>query len=166
MARPGLVLLTGCRHLGQSERPYRLQQPPPADPPAQVYHEALVRQPAEQVRDARPVPADRRRGVDVERPDEHPESAEQRLLLLTEQVIAPGQHRAQGPVPLVAAAHAGQQPQRVVEGREQTRRAQRRGAGRGQLDRQGQPVQPRAQFRDHRRLRHEMRVRGQRPVAE
>ena len=131
-----------------------------------MHHEALVRQPAEQVRDARPVTADRCRGVDVEGSDEHSEPAKQRLLLLAEQIIAPGQHRAQGPVPLVAAPRAGQQPQRVLKGGEQSRGAQRRAPGSGQLDRQWQSVQPRAQLRDHPGLRHELRVRGQRPVAE
>jgi hypothetical protein len=119
-----LVLLAGGGQLRERERADRLQQPPAARRAAHVRHEALVDQPTQLVGHPGAIPADGGGRIDVEGSDEHAEAAEQRLLLLVEQVVAPGHDRVQGPVPLLAAPPARQQPDRVVERGEQAGGAQ------------------------------------------
>ena len=82
---------------------------------------------------------------------EHREAREQLLLALVEQVVAPGDRRAKGSLALGGVARtAGQQRQPLLEPFEQRRRRQHLHARRGQLDRQRQPVEPRADRRDAR----------------
>ena len=148
------------RELVQRERSYRLQQPPPAGRP-QVHDQALVDEPAQHVghRATAAVRGHRDGGVQVEATDERGQPAEQRPLLLVQQVVAPADHRAQRAVALVRPAAAGQQPQVVVQGSEQATRAERGAARGGEFDRQRHPVQAGAQLGHHGRFGAELGVR-------
>ncbi len=77
---------------------------------------------------------------------------EQRLLVRRQQVVAPGDGVAQGPLAgRQVARAAGQQRQPALHPLEHRPRRQRPDAGGGQLDRQRQPVQPLADLGDGRR---------------
>ncbi|MFG3697349.1 hypothetical protein ACGF5C_05430 [Micromonospora sp. NPDC047620] len=99
-------------------------------------------------------------------PFERVQTATHCTFLVVQQVVTPADHRAQRAMPFVGPAPTGQQAQHVVQGGQQARRAQRRAASGGQLDRQRHPVEPGAEFGDERWVRAEVRVDRPGPVLE
>ena len=98
-------------------------------------------------------PGDRLGGVQGERAREDRQPPEYPPLILVEQLIAPVHGRRQRPLPgCRRPVTAGQQHESVIQPLQQLREAQRLGPGRGQLDRQRHPVQPRHDLR-HQRAR-------------
>src|SRR6266851_1595354 len=74
--------------------------------------------------------------------DKDGEPLEESLLLLGEQVVAPGDSASQRPVTVgEIVGPGGQQVQRTLQAGEHGLRRQEADTGGGQLDRQGQPVQ-------------------------
>ena len=118
-------------------------------------HDALLDQRRDAVERVEPAVAhagDRFGPRKVETASEDGQAAEEPLLSRVEQVVTPGDrvaHRPQAVRPV--AGPPGQQRQGSLQPRQQRRRRQDGDAGRGQLDRQRQPVQPGADCR-HRRL--------------
>jgi len=108
--------------------------------------------------------------VQVEAAGEHPQPSEQRLLLLGQQVVAPGDRVPQRAQALgQVGGAAGEQGQPVGQARQQRLGRQDLDPGGGQLDRQRQPVEPAADLRDRRRIvvgEAEGRVGGVRPLDE
>ena len=108
--------------------------------------------------------------IETEASGEDAQACEHRLLLRVEQVEAPVERRAQrllalGPV----ARAAAEELEPLPEAREQRLRRQQLDAGRGELDRERQPVEPHAELRDRRRVlvRHgEARRDGPRALEE
>ena len=88
-------------------------------------------------------PATRLGRLEREAADEDRQPPEQRLPILVQQVVAPGDGVAHRPQPLRGIARSpGQQRQPLLQPRQQRRRRQRPDSRRRQLDRQGQPIQP------------------------
>ena len=84
----------------------------------------------------------------AERPGEHSQPGEQRLLAGRQQAEAPVQGVLQGALPFgQVAGPAGQHAEPLVQPRGQRLRGQQPDPGRGQLDGQRQPVQPAADLR-------------------
>lgn len=95
------------------------------------------------------VAADRLHRVQGEASDEHAELAEQAPLRVVQQVEAPGDGVAQGPLPgRQVPGAAGQQVQALVEALGHLGRLQRADASGRQLERQRQAVQPDADLPD------------------
>ncbi len=160
--------LTARVELVRGERSHGLQQPPSAPRAALAHDEALVDESAEHVGDRAAGSTGRHRGDprQVEPADEDRQTAEQLSFVPRQQVVAPVEHRAQGPVPLDRPAVGGQHPQAVVECGEQPVGAERRAAGGRELDRQRQAVQPAAEFGDEGLIGREAGVSGGGPVEE
>ncbi len=118
-------------------------------------HESLVDQRRHPVQDVARARADGHRlgRLQGEAADEDGQPAEQRPLLAGQQVVAPGDRVAQGPLPRRGVARAPrQQGQAVRQPGQQGRRSEHLGAGRRQLDRQRQAVEGTADPGDRRRV--------------
>ena len=117
--------------------------------------EGLVDQPAEHVEDLAGrhlvVGADRLGGGQLAAAGEHRQPGEQAAFVLEQQVVAPVHHRPQGLLAGQGGAGApGEQPEAVVEPFGHGGQRQRAEAGGGELDGQGQAVQPAADVLDDR----------------
>jgi len=124
---------------------HRLEQPVPGPPAPLLHHrdERPVDQPRQQ---AGRKPRDGAGRVGVEAAHEHRQSAEGPLLVGLQQPHAPRHGRAHAAVVLgEAGSTAGQVAQTGIHAGEDLRRRHRAQPGRGQLDRQRQAVEPRAQ---------------------
>ena len=125
--------------------------------PVVVEHEALVDEAAEQVehlaRSRSPGAATRLGRVERERPGEDAEPAQDAPAPAVEEVVAPVDRRGQGLLPGQRGPRAaGEQPEAVVEVARRSARRSAPAAGRGQLERQRDAVEPPADLGDRRRL--------------
>ena len=155
--------------LGGGEDPDGVEQVPTGAPGADVRHdEAAVDQTAENVGDGGFAARRRHRhgGGQVEPAGEHGQLPEHRPLLVVEQLVAPGDDRADGRVPGVDTAGAAEQPQLIIDDGTQTVQAERSGPRRGDLDGQRHAVQAVADRRYGRRLEVQLTVDRARPVDE
>ena len=136
-----------------------------------THHQALVDQrvePVERLRHRQP--ADSRRGLQRPAPGEDGEAAEERLLRRREQVVRPGDRVLDRLVAGRGIARSGRQHLQALTQQRQHRGRREHGRScRGQLDRQGEPVQPPAHL-CHRpgvlRGEAEARIDGLRPLHE
>ena len=86
-------------------------------------------------------------------PGEDAQACQHLLLIRVEQVEAPVERRAQRLLPLgPVACAAAEELEPLPEAREQRLRRQQLDPGRGELDRERQPVEPDAELRDRRRV--------------
>ncbi len=118
--------------------------------PAQRTDEALVDERRERLEHVEPVLAADRLGR-LERPAarEDGEPGEERALVLAQQAVAPLERRAQRPLPAREVLRAADEKvERPVETPAHRLRRQELRARRGQLDRERQPVEPRAHLGD------------------
>ena len=118
--------------------------------PPQRTDEALVHERREGLEYVEPVPAADRLGC-LERPTARKdgEPREQCSLVLAQEAVAPLERRAQRPLPTWEVLRATHQKfERPVEAPRHRLRRQELRACRRQLDREGQPVEPRAHLRD------------------
>ncbi len=118
--------------------------------PPQRTDEALVDERREGLEYVEPVPATDRLGRlegPTARKDGKPR--EQRRLVLAQEAVAPFERRAQRPLPAWEVLRAADKKfERAVEAPSHRLRRQELRACRRQLDREGQPVEPRAHLRD------------------
>ena len=149
----GLAFAAGLEAL-QSELPQRLQHPEAGltGGPLLGPHEALAGERRHRLhhvaRRAAGLGAHRARRLQGEAPDEHRQRAEQAAIGLLEQVVAPLDGPAQGLLPgRQVASAADEQREPAVQAVEEGRRREQLDAGSGELEGQGQPVQPAADGR-------------------
>ncbi len=108
--------------------------------------ETVAGEAAQAVGDGDLVPVDDRRcRLEREPGGEHRHGAEQPLSLIGQQVVAPGDRLAQGPVPMVLAGSSRQDLQAVAEPGHQPVDPQRGIARRRELDRQRHALEPAAE---------------------
>ena len=152
VARPHGVGLAGFAELFQGVLAHRLQQPVAGSAPAVVGdHQRLVHQQRELIEHlvALHVTAagDRLGGVEVESAQKHRQPAKQDPLGFGQQRVRPVHRGAQGLLAAYRGARtAGQQPEPVMQAVEDFGQRQRAHPCGGELDRQRQPIEARADF--------------------
>ncbi len=109
-------------------------------------NQALVDQRSQPLQHAdRVVPGHGRRRLGIEPAGEDPQAPEERLLVRRQQVVGPGDGVAHRPMPVgPVALAAGEEAEALAQQGAQRRDREDPQPGRRQLDRQRQPVQPRA----------------------
>src|SRR4051794_8561156 len=94
-------------------------------------------------------PCDGVGGSGVEAPGKDEEPSEERLTLGREQLVAPVEHTLERSVAVAVGAGLGQEPEPLIEAPFDLRRRHRDGAGGGELNGKGYPVEPIAQPGDN-----------------
>ena len=147
------------------------REPGLAGGPAQRADEALVDERRQGLEDIEPVlAADRLSRLEGPAAGEHGEPREERALVLVQEAVAPLERRPEGALASgQVVSPADEQVERPVEATVHRLGRQELGARGGQLDRKGQPVEPRAYLRDRGNValvELELRVDGARPRRE
>jgi hypothetical protein len=163
----------GAGELVLGELPDRLQDPVPRGAAHLLgRHEGLPHQAVQQVerRVLVVAPVDGSDGRQVAAVGEHGAAPQDAPLVIVEQVVGPLHRLAQGLVSRQAAAPTREQPETVVEPATNLLGGHRNHAGRRQLDREGDAVEPPADLRDGldlaRLLQPEAAVDGLGPLDE